>query len=721
MSQTAKQKYEQFINDWKKHLDQNMIYDPISPGGTKVILDTAGTDEPERILEKTLTTPVIAQSVEKTSDIEESEEDSEEDITDLSQADSNFSEEEPTDESEEEPTDESEEEPTDESEQELTGESEEEPTDEFEEELTDEFEEELTGESDDEGEFTPSKQNMLDEFLTIVNKLSEEQNIAGLEMGRLLAKADKIHFFENPSRLHARISQFVSSYVALPSLKVEKEVGCQLEASLKDLVSFTRRYNLDLRQGGSSRVAGNPCDPEEQVDEEIDLNDCDLKPLPKSKFQNISFDSIVGQDQAKANITTDFIYPFIYSGLFPEISKGILLYGPPGTGKTLLAKATVNELKNSAFFAPLPADLKSRWEGGTEERISNLFKCASQFVKGCPQYDLSIVFVDEVEGIAGASDEPSMKRTLNSMLQGMDGITERKDVAMIAATNFPWQLAGSALRRWSSLIFVDLPDEDARKAMVERQIRYHYSWPHDRSRQLSSDEEKAKDLKRVLYQIAYGKHIVDKYKSRIGRTDKGKLRYINEGTTYKEQSNDTITMETIGDLAKVTGPTEAGIKMIADINKGTLDTSASAIVYDEQPTMFGYSGSDIVKLIDIAHKNASMRALPTNQTTKRYYIPVTVEDASGAEAAMKLPTYYLFCPFDPFECVHPRIFRKAKGLSFQTPISYEDIAQPDYDKIITFNLRGEDFMKALKEYPPSTKNSDYICLLQYSLRQRASC
>ena len=193
--------------------------------------------------------------------------------------------------------------------------------------------------------------------------------------------------------------------------------------------------------------------------------------------KNAWFDLILGQQRAKDAIINGFQRPLQFPNLFSKQSKAILMYGSPGTGKTLMAKALANELSQDGnvrllMFAPQHSDIKSKYFGESEQKISQIFKCASYWA--CKQEEMNcgegeerlsprvmaVIFIDEVEVLAGdrASDKTGLGgSTLNTLLQEMDGIKSYDNVLVVAATNYPWQLDSAFLRRFTSSIFVELP------------------------------------------------------------------------------------------------------------------------------------------------------------------------------------------------------------------------------------------------------------------------
>ncbi|AEA07250.1 AAA-family ATPase [Lausannevirus] len=189
------------------------------------------------------------------------------------------------------------------------------------------------------------------------------------------------------------------------------------------------------------------------------------------------FDTVIGLERPKKELQDGLINTLKYPKLFGEPTKGILLYGPPGTGKTNIVRAAINELSSSGnirilFYAPSASQLKGKYFGESEKMITSMFTCASK--EACSlgtqlnsdaskeSVDvLSVIFLDEFDSIAGnRSDDKFAATTVNSLLQVMDGITSFPNVAMIAATNYPWNLDPAILRRFTSSILVDLPSKE---------------------------------------------------------------------------------------------------------------------------------------------------------------------------------------------------------------------------------------------------------------------
>lgn len=95
---------------------------------------------------------------------------------------------------------------------------------------------------------------------------------------------------------------------------------------------------------------------------------------------NISFNDLVGQNNAKNALEEALMIPIKYPTFFDKELvtpwKAILLYGPPGTGKTMLAKAVATSC-NTTFFNISASTLVSKWRGDSEKLVKVLFTLAN--------------------------------------------------------------------------------------------------------------------------------------------------------------------------------------------------------------------------------------------------------------------------------------------------------------------------------------------------------
>ncbi|NXN96211.1 KATL2 protein, partial [Rhinopomastus cyanomelas] len=184
---------------------------------------------------------------------------------------------------------------------------------------------------------------------------------------------------------------------------------------------------------------------------------------------NVKWDDIIGLDAAKRLVKEAVVYPIKYPQLFTGILspwKGLLLYGPPGTGKTLLAKAVATEC-NTTFFNISASTIVSKWRGDSEKLVRVLFELARYHAP-------STIFLDELEsvmsqrGTAAGGEHEGSRRMKTELLVQMDGLARSDDlVFVLAASNLPWELDSAMLRRLEKRILVDLPSEEARRAMIQ--------------------------------------------------------------------------------------------------------------------------------------------------------------------------------------------------------------------------------------------------------------
>jgi len=123
--------------------------------------------------------------------------------------------------------------------------------------------------------------------------------------------------------------------------------------------------------------------------------------------------------------------------------KSVLFEGPPGNGKTKVARATANWLASlsrsgrSHFINVKPGGLNSMWFGATEQRYRDIFRIAREAAAADPDVPV-IMFWDEIDAIGGARGDGYHHiddRILNAFMAELNGLEERGNIIILAATN----------------------------------------------------------------------------------------------------------------------------------------------------------------------------------------------------------------------------------------------------------------------------------------------
>ena len=191
-----------------------------------------------------------------------------------------------------------------------------------------------------------------------------------------------------------------------------------------------------------------------------DFDDLIMKEKPE-----VSWNEVIGLEDAKRAIRESIVYPTKRSDLFPlGWPRGILLYGPPGCGKTLLAAAAAAEI-DGYFINVDAAAMMSKWLGEAEKNVSKLFSMARKLNEN--ENIPVLLFIDEIDSLLGTrnSEVGGEVRVKNQVLTEMDGIngkSKESKLYVIGATNKPWTLEAGFLRRFQKRIYVTLPDISSR-------------------------------------------------------------------------------------------------------------------------------------------------------------------------------------------------------------------------------------------------------------------
>ncbi|XP_052006680.1 nuclear valosin-containing protein-like isoform X3 [Xyrauchen texanus] len=143
--------------------------------------------------------------------------------------------------------------------------------------------------------------------------------------------------------------------------------------------------------------------------------------------------------------------------------SGVLLAGPPGCGKTLLAKAVANE-SGLNFISVKGPELLNMYVGESERAVRQVFQRGRNSAP-------CVIFFDEIDALCPRRSEHesgSSVRVVNQLLTEMDGIENRQQVFIMAATNRPDIIDPAVLRpgRLDKTLYVGLPPPADRHAIL---------------------------------------------------------------------------------------------------------------------------------------------------------------------------------------------------------------------------------------------------------------
>lgn len=188
-------------------------------------------------------------------------------------------------------------------------------------------------------------------------------------------------------------------------------------------------------------------------------------------------------------------------------ARGILLVGPPGTGKTMYSKAIGRQVGLPVVEFRI-SSLMNSLLGETEHRFAKAFATLEAMAP-------NITFIDEIEKAfseGGENDGGTMLRCTGSLLTWLsDNPNANYIVATCNSLKRMGEIGKTMTRseRFDDAFFVDVPNIDSRREMLERWLTGHVTNPVSYAQNIASVTEKfsGADLRSLVkHAIAQAEH-----------------------------------------------------------------------------------------------------------------------------------------------------------------------------------------------------------------------
>lgn len=212
----------------------------------------------------------------------------------------------------------------------------------------------------------------------------------------------------------------------------------------------------------------------------IDVMKQQAPPQPKTnvKIERVDgngFKDVAGMDQLKGKLTLNFVDIVQNRELAAQFHvtppNGILLWGPPGTGKTFISRKLAEE-SGMLFCLIKPSDLGNIYIHGSQSMIADLF-VRSEELAAKNKCGVLLVF-DEFDSLVpkrGVNDDNNQANEVAEFLTRLNDCAE-KNVYVVATTNRIDAIDPAIIRkgRMDEVIYVGLPDDEARKELIEIEL-----------------------------------------------------------------------------------------------------------------------------------------------------------------------------------------------------------------------------------------------------------
>ena len=229
-----------------------------------------------------------------------------------------------------------------------------------------------------------------------------------------------------------------------------------------------------------SKPVSTPTESKTKEEESVDIMKQQAPPQPKTnvKIERVKgngFKDVAGMDQLKGKLTRNFVDIVQNRELAAQFQitppNGILLWGPPGTGKTFISRKLAEE-SGMLFCLIKPSDLGNIYIHGSQSMIADLFT-RSEELAAKNNCGVLLVF-DEFDSLVpkrGVNDDNNQANEVAEFLTRLNDCAE-KNVFVVATTNRIDAIDPAIIRkgRMDEVIYVGLPDEEARKELLEIEL-----------------------------------------------------------------------------------------------------------------------------------------------------------------------------------------------------------------------------------------------------------
>lgn len=186
----------------------------------------------------------------------------------------------------------------------------------------------------------------------------------------------------------------------------------------------------------------------------------------------LTWDYIAGYEEVKRNIRESIILPLQNPDVYDSIAektrrvfesnrpRAILFEGSPGVGKTTVARIIAGEASAPLVYVPIES-IMSKWYGQSSQNLSQIFEA-------CEDMGGAIIFLDEIDSLAGSRDQnmfEATRRLLSVLLRKLDGIDAATNTITIGATNRKGDLDHALISRFDQSINFPLPNASERAAI----------------------------------------------------------------------------------------------------------------------------------------------------------------------------------------------------------------------------------------------------------------